>query len=271
MNTFHHISAVHGVTTRLGGVSKGVYAEMNTGIYGNDVRADMCENIRRALDIIGSDAPWIASAQQVHGDGITCLDSHLDLNAFEGYDTLGTALQTKRLCHLPHTDAIVSLREDVVLMVHHADCVPILLFDPHTHICAAVHSGWRGTAQGIVSKTVDVMVAKGADARILQAGIGPCAGACCYRVGPEVYEAFESGFSQSERAILFEPIVGEAAYLLDLKAANAMLLRRSGLAPERVVINGDCTICNPHRYHSYRRARGSERGSMSAFIQGKIR
>ena len=42
----------------------------------------------------------------------------------------------------------------VALVCFGADCTTLLLFDPVRQAIAAVHAGWRGTAQGIAYKAV---------------------------------------------------------------------------------------------------------------------
>ncbi len=44
---------------------------------------------------------------------------------------------------LTDTDALVTNLPRTPLLIHTADCVPIILHDPHTHTIAAIHAGWR--------------------------------------------------------------------------------------------------------------------------------
>lgn len=83
---------------------------------------------------------------------------------------------------------------DVGLAVQAADCVPLLLFDPQTGAAAAVHAGWRGLAAGVPGRAVDALARTyNARADDLIAAVGPSIGACCYEVGEDVRQAFETG------------------------------------------------------------------------------
>mgnify|MGYP000146532723 CR=1 FL=1 len=59
----------HGFATRLGGVSKGPYAELNLGITRPDEREAVRENYRRFCAAIGADADSLVMTHQVHEDG----------------------------------------------------------------------------------------------------------------------------------------------------------------------------------------------------------
>ena len=48
-------------------------------------------------------------------------------------------------------DALYTKESHIALGVFHADCVPVLLYDPFTHLIAAIHSGWQGTVKEIMT------------------------------------------------------------------------------------------------------------------------
>lgn len=149
-------------------------------------------------------------------------------------------------------DALISGRPGVIVGVKTADCVPILLADPSTHVVAAVHAGWRGTADGIAAATVQALVDAGQTTpRNLRAAIGPSIGACCYEVGPDVARRFGVGASSPVH--------------LDLPAINAMQLRNAGISNVNIWISQECTFCAADRFYSYRRERESA-GRMLSFI-----
>jgi hypothetical protein len=157
-------------------------------------------------------------------------------------------------------DALMTNVPGLLLVIRTADCLPALLVDEANQAVAAVHCGWRGTESRLLEKAVKAMgEAYGSKPGDLRAALGPCIGAACYEVGPEVRDAFlRAGFPPSvfvERGhvpgIHVPGLKGK--YLLDLKAANVWLL--DGLGFQRANVFGAgpaCTHCEP-RLLSYRR------------------
>jgi len=147
-------------------------------------------------------------------------------------------------------DALISARSGVIVGVKTADCVPVLLVDSSTHVVAAVHAGWRGTAESITSATVRALAAGWKiDPRNLRAAIGPSIGVCCYEVGPEVARRFGIAVSHPVR--------------LDLCGINEMQLRAAGVSD--IWRSGECTFCAADRFYSFRREPEQE-GRMVSFI-----
>jgi YfiH family protein len=150
-------------------------------------------------------------------------------------------------------DALMTSVPGLLLVIRTADCLPILLVDEANRAVAAVHCGWRGTEKRILEKAVRAMgEAFGSRPGEMRAALGPCIGAACYEVGPEVREAFiRAGFPPSafvERGHLPAIQVPDLRkkYLLDLKAANAWLLGGLGFRKVNVFDAGPaCTHCEP--------------------------
>jgi polyphenol oxidase len=157
-------------------------------------------------------------------------------------------------------DALLTNVPGLLLVIRTADCLPVLLIDEANRAVAAVHCGWRGTEKRILEKAVRAMgEAYGSKPEAMRAALGPCIGAACYEVGPEVREAFlRAGFPPPvlvKRGDLPELQVPglPGKYLLDLKAANIWLLGAMGFKKAHVYDVGPaCTQCEP-RLLSYRR------------------
>jgi len=147
-------------------------------------------------------------------------------------------------------DALVANCPDIVIGIKTADCVPILLVDPETGSIASVHAGWRGTARGIVAKTIRELASRwGTRPESLRAAVGPAIGGCCYEVGPEVARRFG--------------IEGSGSVHLDLAEINRRQLEEAGVG--NIWLSGECTFCSPERFYSFRREK-DKAGRMLAYI-----
>jgi copper oxidase (laccase) domain-containing protein len=79
--------------------------------------------------------------------------------------------------------------------------------------------------------------------------LGPAIGRCCYEVGLDVVEAWQS-VPNSAAANAIRPH-GER-WTFDLDAANRWLLRRAGLRDDRIESSGICTRCGGEAWFSHR-------------------
>lgn len=158
-----------------------------------------------------------------------------------GYQVHGTVIQ--RVHELPPPDEPVpaheadgqaTARTDVGALVLSADCLPVAL--ACSDAVAMVHAGWRGLAAGALEEGVKALgeLSPGSD---IVAVVGPCAGACCYEVGPEVHAAFNNNTTV-------------LAATIDLRAIAHERLAAAGVAEVRDM--AACTICD-ERYFSHRR------------------
>ena len=149
---------------------------------------------------------------------------------------------------LGEADALISNSAGQYLSVRTADCIPILIADERLRAIAAVHAGWRGSAEAIARKAVERMQQQfGSRPADLLAAIGP--GICgeCYEVGPEVASRFAPWFP--ERSDL------DHRTTLDLAAANRRQLIEAGLDLSRIFDSALCTACHPDEFYSWRRER----------------
>jgi len=226
-------------TTRIGGVSAGVYASLNLGDHVGDDPGDVACNralLRKRLDLPG-EPHWL---RQVHGCNI----------ADAGRDALGC-----------EADAVMALGPGKVCAVLTADCLPLLMADRNGSRVAAVHAGWRGLAEGVIEATVSHLAMPPRD---LLCWLGPAIGPDAFEVGGEVREAFLAlGGRIAEQA--FRPAHG-GKWLADL-----YLLARQRLAGAGVVEvhgGGLCTFADRRRFFSYRRDGASGRMASLIWIDG---
>ncbi len=153
-------------------------------------------------------------------------------------------------------DALISDRAGVAVGVKTADCVPILLVDIAHRVVAAVHAGWRGSAENIAGATVAELAERcNTRAENLRAAVGPSIGGCCYEVGAEVARRFETWCPEMRHA--------EGPVRLDLRAVNEAQLRGAGIT--NIWTSSECTFCVPGRFYSFRRER-EQAGRMISFV-----
>jgi YfiH family protein len=149
------------------------------------------------------------------------------------------------------------------------------------------HAGWRGTLKRIVEKGVGEMRRRfGTRPRDLQAAIGPGIHGCCYQVGQEVRDQFESQFAYSPK--LFrevedrDPVREKYPMLfltarppghselpkkifLDLVEANRQQLLAAGVPARSIEASPFCTNCRTDLLFSYRAEKGKT-GRMMAVV-----
>jgi YfiH family protein len=143
-------------------------------------------------------------------------------------------------------DAAVTGRNDVILSVRTADCLPVLMFAPGA--VAAVHAGWRGTLAGAVKNAVAALIElRDCPAGSIVAALGPCIRSCCYRVDRDVWEPFTRNFRPDAHMVL------GGDHYVDLVTANRAWLLRSGLPPANIDVLKPCTHCSPDLFFSHRR------------------
>jgi polyphenol oxidase len=145
-------------------------------------------------------------------------------------------------------DAVVTRKTGILIGVRVADCVPVLLCDKRRSTVGVVHAGWRGTAAQIIKKTIYVMAEKfGSCHEDILIALGPSIKRDCYGVGAEVEEAVRKATGEGDYWVRS---CGQS--YVDLPSANAQQALSTGVPPENIWISGECTYCNPEKYHSYR-------------------
>jgi YfiH family protein len=206
--------------------------EQKRGLGGAESRAD---GRRRVGDALAADGQ-LQLLKQVHG-------ATLWRAPWEG---------------TPEGDAGVATTPGLLLGIETADCLPVLIVDPRRRVVAAAHAGWRGTVAGVAGVAARALCASGSDPAELLAALGPCALPCCYEVGEDVRAALGPG------GVAFLRPGTRGRPHLDVPAANRAQLEAAGLLPDRIHQLGECTICTPDLYHSYRRDGAG--GRMISFV-----
>jgi hypothetical protein len=222
----------HAFFTRQGGVSGGLFASLNCGFGSGDNLDDVARNRAIAAAQLDLSPERLVSCHQIHGT------------------TVITVERPWRREDNPRADGTVTKVPGIALGVLAADCAPVLFADAEAGVIGAAHGGWRGALAGVMEATVTAMVALGARADRLRAGIGPCIGQASYEVGPEFPVNFAAADPAS--AAFFVPAGRPGHFLFDLPGYIALRLQRLGLAVvERAPHD---TAAEEELFFSYRRA-----------------
>ena len=244
---------VHAFSTRLGGVSQGIYSSMNLSFTRGDEDAAVHENYRRLAEAVGFSAEDIVTSDQTHTANVRVITE----------EDRGNGITKPR----PYTDVdgMVTNVPGLVLATFYADCVPLYFVDPVHRAIGLAHSGWRGTVAGVAACMVLYMQEHfHSRPEELVTAIGPSICADCYEIGEDVAEQFRGHFP--EKVLQKGKTPGK--YQLDLWQANRSILLNAGVLPEHIAVTDVCTCHNPEYLFSHRASHG-QRGNLAAFLMLK--
>ena len=238
----------HGFSTRIGGVSEGIYQSMNLSFTRGDKEEHVRENFERFCAAVGVDSKGAVVSAQEHHTVIYNATSQ----------DCGRGVYRERGYH--DIDGLLTDEPNVVLFTQYADCVPLFFLDPVRRVVGTSHAGWRGTVTQIGAVTVERMCRDyGCRREDILAAIGPSIGPCCFEVDEPVYREFKA-LSASCFAKQTEQKVW-----IDLWKTNRNILRDAGIAEDHITVTDLCTKCHPDVFWSHR-VTGGERGSLAGCI-----
>lgn len=185
---------------------------------------------------------------------------------------ISSARQENAECY-PLADGTITQQAAEAVWVASADCTPALIADTRTGNVAAVHAGWRGTAQKIVPRAIQCFLASGSVLEDLRVALGPAIAGEVYQVSEQV--AIEVGrtilktsSSETSAAILTaldtmpaSPILSDpqpGRRRLDVRRVNQLQLEQLGFEPEQIAIAPYCTYQHADYFHSYRRTQAKK-------------
>lgn len=244
---------VHGFSTRLGGVSEGIYSSMNLSFTRGDKEEAVRENYNRISAALGFSPEDIVTSDQTHTANVRVITA----------EDRGNGITKPR----PYTDVdgMITNVPGLVLATFYADRVPLYFADPVHKAVGLSHSGWRGTAAGIGAVTVkELQKHYGTRPEDIYAAIGPSICQDCYEVSEDVILEFQKTFSRELwKDIFYRKENGK--YQLNLWEANRQILLGAGILPEHISMPNLCTCCNPEFLYSHRASQG-KRGNLGAFL-----
>jgi YfiH family protein len=219
----------HGFFGRQGGVSQGIYANLNAGPGSKDDGEAVRENRTRIAGAIGVAPEKLLSLYQIHSATALFVD----------------AVWESR----PEADAMVTKTPGLALTALAADCAPVLFAEPGARVIGTAHAGWKGALGGVLEAAVAEMERAGANRKRIVAAIGPCIAPASYEVGPEFRDRFLAADPRSEE--FFAAGAGDR-FFFDLPHYCAGRLAQLGLGMIDIVEADTCAL--EEEFFSNRRA-----------------
>ena len=240
-------------STRMGGVSEGIFRSMNLSYTRGDVPERVTENFRRLGQAAGFAPENMVLSDQTHTVNVRVVTE----------DDRGKGFTRKK--DYTDVDGMITNVPGLVLATFYADCVPLYFYDPVKKAVGLSHSGWRGTVAGMGRVTVEKMQEVfGSRPEDIRAAIGPSVCQDCYEVSADVIEEVNKTFGEKEASSLYYTNP-KGRFQLDLWAANRLILLKAGIREEHLSLPGICTCCNPDFLFSHRASMG-KRGNLAAFL-----
>jgi len=226
----------HAFTTRLGGNTPAPLNWFNLGRHWTTEESRQDAMINREI---------LSAAMSLDHRTLTVPGQQHTTNIFLLREGDQTALP------LPNFDGVATPSANHPILLHFADCVPVMLVDVKQRCLCVMHAGWRGTAGGIVTKGVELLTSVlGCNPADMVAAVGPAIGSCCYETGQEVPDQLAQSVSNPTSLVQLR----EGKPHPDLKAFNAMQLYEAGVA--QVDVTDWCTACHPYLFYSHRQSAG---------------
>ncbi|AFH50082.1 Hypothetical protein IALB_2379 [Ignavibacterium album JCM 16511] len=213
---------VCGFSTKIGLNRKAPYFFNLSHSVGDDEKS-VNENRIAFFNYFGLTSDNISLPRQIHSDIVTVVDS-------------------ASVCG--ESDAMITEKTNLGLVISAADCTSVYIYDFKLKVIAAIHSGWRGTKEKIVDKTLQIMLNDfNCKPEHLFVYIGPSISQANYEVGKEVAEQFDGKYLK----------LINNKFFLDVAGANYDMLINRGIPISHIQKSNLCTYEYSELLHSYRR------------------
>lgn len=246
---------IAGMSTKLGGVSKGSFESLNLGFHVKDCGPDVCFNRQTIAELLDFPLNNWAGAEQVHGVHIKKI---IKADRGKGSNSYESAFAG--------TDGFYTNEEGILLTLCFADCTPLFFLAPNAKMIGAAHAGWKGTVGMIGKQMVEAWKAEGINPEEILVAVGPSICEKCYIVDNRVINLVENILEDVDRKPYNQ--IKEGQYALDLRELNKLILLKAGIPEQNIIMTHYCSSCHHELFFSHRRDEGST-GRMLSFIGWK--
>lgn len=213
---------VHGMSTKIGVINEPPFFNNMSSKIGDNPE-HVKANREAFLDSLEISEERLAVPHQIHSSNIQIIDKP----GF--YD---------------NTDGLITREKNVFMVISTADCFPVLIFDKAKQVCAAIHSGWRGTQKNITGKALEVMKEKFSSLpEDITVFIGPGISKKHFEVGEDVAAMFDPKYIE----------IRDERYFVNILANILEQLRLAGVKSSQIEYSRKCSFAEIDLLHSYRR------------------
>jgi hypothetical protein len=211
------------VYTRRGGVSQEPFDSLNARFEIGDNENDVIENRRRICSDLKINHEQLVSLNQIHSDRIVKV-RHEDYGEIDEYDGMIANIAGK------------------FLMIQVADCQAVMLWDEKNKVIANLHNGWKGSAKNITGKCIRKMKKDfGCDPKDINIEISPSLGPC--------HSQFSDPYNELPEDL--HKFIKENNHVDFWKVTKEQCINE-GIPKSNIKNPKICTVCNNHKYFSYR-------------------
>ena len=157
---------------------------------------------------------------------------------------------TKIKQKLPHCDGLLTTNPELVLIIRHADCVPVFLYNQKTKTIGLIHSGWKGTFESITPKAIAQLIKNGGTTKDIYVSIGASAKSCCYGFKNDSQWEWIKELKDWENFVT----INKDWISVDLAGKIQSDCLSLGIPKAQIERSNTCTICD-NSFHSYRRSK----------------
>ena len=204
-------------------------AHGNLAFHVEDDPLDVARNHAQLAKDLGYTKEKLVFMKQIHSNRVHLVTSH---------DSFETP---------PISDALITNKKNIPLMVMMADCSGVLFYDPVAEAIGVAHAGRAGAFFNIVKNVIEKMQAEfGSKPQDIYVWVSASIGSCCYEVGEEIVQ--EALALDLDYAIHTK----ERCHFLDINAILRKQLLSQGIIEQKIDFTDICTACNTSTHYSYR-------------------
>ena len=191
----------------------------------------------------------VISLNQVHGNGVLAIDKERN-----------SALNFSQLKKQLNYDGLVTNQKEIFLIIKHADCAPVFLFDNFSgEIIGLLHCGWRSVQKDIIFQAKKIIEKKFQFREKIFFTIGPMICKKCYLVKKDLVVKFTpliKKYGLKSKKYFSSLKTSSDEFFFDLKILIHDICLKNGFCHWK-----NSSICTKEDlvYFSYRRNKTSKR------------